>query len=94
MLINKILKCNLELDQQCHHRFYHGKCNNELAGRFCEVGRRTRTYFVLSGSVICVWPALEEILAEGKNKNKRMQIVRVRTDNNQKVIGNSFFFFN
>uniref|UniRef100_A0A915DG43 Strawberry notch n=1 Tax=Ditylenchus dipsaci TaxID=166011 RepID=A0A915DG43_9BILA len=58
-----------QMDQMCHHKYYHGKCNNEQTGKFCEVGRRTRTYFVLSGSVICVWPALEEILADHKAKS-------------------------
>lgn len=79
-------------DHTCQHKYFYGKCSNELSGKFCEVGRRTRTYFVLSGSVICVWPELEEILSDGRyNKNRRMQIVRVKTDMNQKVIGKFFF---
>lgn len=75
------------MERMCYHQYFYGKCTETAAGKFCEVGRRNRTYFILSGSVICVWPALEEILADAKHKNRRMQIVRVRTDNNQKIIG-------
>ncbi|KAI1721149.1 p-loop containing NTP hydrolase pore-1 domain-containing protein [Ditylenchus destructor] len=76
-----------QMERMCYHQYFHGKCTETAAGKFCEVGRRNRTYFILSGSVICVWPALEEILADAKHKNRRMQIVRVKTDNNQKIIG-------
>uniref|UniRef100_A0A1I7XAC9 SCP domain-containing protein n=1 Tax=Heterorhabditis bacteriophora TaxID=37862 RepID=A0A1I7XAC9_HETBA len=37
--------------KSCQHSYVHGKCKNEAAGVYCEVGRRTRTYFVLSGSL-------------------------------------------
>uniref|UniRef100_A0A183BL61 Protein strawberry notch n=1 Tax=Globodera pallida TaxID=36090 RepID=A0A183BL61_GLOPA len=79
-------------EQMCHHRYFYGKCSMELKGTFCEVGRRMRTYFVLSGSLICVWPELEEILStDGKGGKRmlrrRMQIVRVRTDGNHRIVG-------
>lgn len=81
----------------CHHRYYFGKCSAEQRGVFCEVGRQSRTYFVLSGSLICVWPELELILSDsGKLKRlRRIQIVRVKTDNNQRIVGkkNNFFYF-
>ncbi|CAK5110640.1 unnamed protein product [Meloidogyne enterolobii] len=76
--------------KMCHHRYYFGKCNAEQQrGIFCEVGRQSRTYFVLSGSLICVWPELELILSDsGKLKRlRRIQIVRVKTDNNQRIVG-------
>ena len=62
-------------------------------GIFCEVGRRKRTYFILSGSVICVWPALEGILgssnkiADQRSHHRRMQIIRVRTDAGERIVG-------
>jgi hypothetical protein len=77
-------------DQMCHHRYFFGKCSAEQRGVFCEVGRQNRTYFVLSGSLICVWPELENILSDSNSKVKRLrriQIVRVRTDNNQRIVG-------
>ncbi|KAF7636928.1 hypothetical protein Mgra_00003667 [Meloidogyne graminicola] len=75
--------------KMCHHRYYFGKCSAEQRGVFCEVGRQSRTYFVLSGSLICVWPELELILSDsGKLKRlRRIQIVRVKTDNNQRIVG-------
>ncbi|KAL3107892.1 hypothetical protein niasHT_019893 [Heterodera trifolii] len=79
-------------EQMCHHRFFYGKCSTEVKGTFCEIGRRMRTYFVLSGSLICVWPELEQILStDGKggkrSLRRRMQIVRVRTDSKQRIVG-------
>ncbi|CEF63666.1 Protein strawberry notch homolog 2 [Strongyloides ratti] len=47
----------------CQHKYFHGKCKTEEAGTYCEVGRRTRTFFVLSGSVLSVWPIIEEVLS-------------------------------
>lgn len=87
-----------QLEQYCHHKYYFGKCKVELSGHFCESGRPTRTYFVLSGSVICIWPTLEEVITEKSSKansnshSKRMQIVRVRTENSstgriEKLVG-------
>lgn len=83
-----------ELDQKCQHRYFYGKCSREMRdGIFCEVGRRKRTYFILSGSVICVWPALEGILgssnkiADQRSHHRRMQIIRVRTDAGERIVG-------
>lgn len=35
----------------CQHSYVYNKCRTETNGTYCEAGRRTRTYFVLSGSV-------------------------------------------
>uniref|UniRef100_A0AC35TN79 AAA_34 domain-containing protein n=1 Tax=Rhabditophanes sp. KR3021 TaxID=114890 RepID=A0AC35TN79_9BILA len=84
----------------CQHKYYHGKCKIER-NTYCEIGRRTRTFFVLSGSVLSVWPIIEDVLSGGqsnpvqKNSNGRelprktakMQVVRVRTNENQKIVG-------
>uniref|UniRef100_A0A0N4ZKF1 AAA_34 domain-containing protein n=1 Tax=Parastrongyloides trichosuri TaxID=131310 RepID=A0A0N4ZKF1_PARTI len=83
----------------CQHKYFHGKCKTEEAGTYCEVGRRTRTFFVLAGSVLSVWPIIEEVL-NGPNANNsgnsmkenikklsRMQVIRVRTSENQKIVG-------
>lgn len=84
-------KESLELDNQCQHRYFYDRCAREQRdGVFCEVGRRKRTYFVLSGSVICVWPALEEILGRVSSSNshhRRMQIIRVHTEGGQRIVG-------
>ncbi|KAH7729381.1 protein F20H11.2 [Aphelenchoides avenae] len=74
------------LGVKCHHMYFYGQCKLHEATNFCEVGRRSRTYFVLSGSVISVWPLLETVLS-GSRRSAKMQIVRIRTDDNQKIVG-------
>ncbi|CAD5223444.1 unnamed protein product [Bursaphelenchus okinawaensis] len=80
-----------KLGSMCFHRYLNGSCKTEEQNIFCEVGRRFRTYFVLSGSVIAVWPILEKALTEAKtNKNAatpNMQTVRIQTNGNQKLVG-------
>lgn len=71
----------------CQHNYIYGKCRTESNGTYCEVGRRTRTYFVLSGSVLSVWPIVEETLAGSDRKSCRMQVIRVRTEQDQKIVG-------
>uniref|UniRef100_A0A1I7S5S4 Protein strawberry notch homolog 1-like n=1 Tax=Bursaphelenchus xylophilus TaxID=6326 RepID=A0A1I7S5S4_BURXY len=79
------------LGTMCFHKYLIGFCRTEEQSVFCEVGRRFRTYFVLSGSVIAVWPILEKALNEAKpNKNTagpNMQTVRIQTEGNQKLVG-------
>uniref|UniRef100_A0A914W791 Uncharacterized protein n=1 Tax=Plectus sambesii TaxID=2011161 RepID=A0A914W791_9BILA len=77
----------------CQHTYFHGRCRNELSGLYCETGRRTRTYFVLSGSVLSVWPVVEDVL-EGNGgatvigkRISRMQVIRVKTEQDQKIVG-------
>lgn len=54
----------------------------------CEVGLRSRRFFVLSGSVLALWSSMERILPEGK-----IQMIRIKTTpiNNQliplKIVG-------
>lgn len=76
----------------CLHRYVNGHCKKEDQPEnkeFCEFGRRYRTYFVLTGSVIAVWPMLEKALSDARVKQQAsyMQIVRIRTDDNQKLVG-------
>ncbi|CAB3402081.1 unnamed protein product [Caenorhabditis bovis] len=74
-------------ETMCQHNYVYGKCKTEIGGTYCEVGRRTRTYFVLSGSVLSVWPIVEEVLSGGDRKSSRMQVIRVRTEQDQKIVG-------
>lgn len=76
----------------CQHKYFFGRCRNEESHTYCETGRRTRTYFVLSGSVLSVWPILEDVLGNGMSlrefrKTQRMQIIRVRTPQEDKIVG-------
>ncbi|KAM3724205.1 Protein strawberry notch [Dirofilaria immitis] len=79
-------------NKTCQHNYFHGRCRNEAMGVYCETGRRTRTYFVLSGSVLSVWPIVEEVLSSGMSareirRSQRMQIIRVRTPQEHKIVG-------
>jgi hypothetical protein len=63
-------------------------------GGECEVGLRRRTYHVLSGSVLAVWSRVEGVLAN--RANAKMQVVRLRTAEGLKIVGEykaSFNFF-
>lgn len=61
-------------------------------GHDCEVGLRRRTYNVVSGSVLSVWSRVEGVLASkmGTHNNK-MQVIRLRIDDGQKIVGKLIF---
>lgn len=56
-------------------------------GLLCEVGLRCRTYYVLCGSVLSVWNELEEVLTPLSGTNVKVQIVRLRTEDGQRIVG-------
>lgn len=56
-------------------------------GLHCEVGLRCRTYYVLCGSVLSVWNELEEVLTPVSGTNVKVQIVRLRTEDGQRIVG-------
>jgi hypothetical protein len=70
--------------------FRQGRCPISSSNRqqTCEVGLRSRRFFVLSGSVLALWSSMEQILPEGK-----IQMIRIKTTpiNNQliplKIVG-------
>ena len=54
----------------------------------CEYGLRSRTYYVLSGSVLSVWNKVESVLiSASSNFASRMQIIRMQTDDGDKIVG-------
>ncbi|NXA49707.1 SBNO1 protein, partial [Nothocercus julius] len=65
------------------------RCNCKKAGLglVCEVGLRCRTYYVLCGSVLSVWTKVEGVLASVSGTNVKMQIVRLRTEDGQRIVG-------
>lgn len=60
----------------CIHAMKHGICpsNNSNPQQTCEIGLRSRRFFVLSGSVLALWSQMERILPEGK-----IQMIRIKT---------------
>jgi len=58
------------------------------AGLTCEVGLRTRSYHVLTGSVLSVWNKVEMAIASSPGAhNNKMQVIRLRTDSGQRIVG-------
>ena len=56
--------------------------------RNCEVGLRTRRFHILAGSVLTVWTKVENLLSTLTGSSQfRLQIIRVKTDDNQKIVG-------
>ncbi|XP_062290482.1 protein strawberry notch homolog 1 isoform X2 [Scomber scombrus] len=71
----------------CSHAFWRGNCKKASVGLTCEIGLRCRTYFVLCGSVLSVWNELEEVLTPVGGTNVKVQIVRLRTEDGQRIVG-------
>ncbi|XP_048467722.1 protein strawberry notch homolog 1 [Rhincodon typus] len=71
----------------CTHAYWRGNCKKVSLGMVCEVGLRCRTYHVLCGSVLSVWTKVEGVLASVSGANVKMQIVRLKTEDGQRIVG-------
>ncbi|XP_006865435.1 PREDICTED: protein strawberry notch homolog 1 [Chrysochloris asiatica] len=71
----------------CNHAYWRGNCKKASLGLVCEIGLRCRTYYVLCGSVLSVWTKVEGVLASVSGTNVKMQIVRLRTEDGQRIVG-------
>ncbi|KAF1431197.1 hypothetical protein FQV23_0001491, partial [Spheniscus humboldti] len=71
----------------CTHAYWRGNCKKAGLGLVCEVGLCCRTYYVLCGSVLSVWTKVEGVLASVSGTNVKMQIVRLRTEDGQRIVG-------
>ncbi|KAK9968737.1 hypothetical protein ABG768_003045 [Culter alburnus] len=71
----------------CSHAYWRGNCKKVSVGLQCEIGLRCRTYYVLCGSVLSVWTKVEGVLASVSGSNVKMQIVRLRTEDGQRIVG-------
>uniref|UniRef100_A0A2I3H336 Protein strawberry notch homolog 1 n=1 Tax=Nomascus leucogenys TaxID=61853 RepID=A0A2I3H336_NOMLE len=70
----------------CTHAYWRGNCKKASLGLVCEIGLRCRTYYVLCGSVLSVWTKVEGVLASVSGTNVKMQIVRLRTEDGQRIV--------
>lgn len=66
-----------------------GNCKRMTLGLSCEVGRRQRTFHILSGSVLSVWSKVESVLAGQSGANSKIQIVRCRKSDGSRIVGKS-----
>ncbi|XP_074041916.1 protein strawberry notch isoform X2 [Leptinotarsa decemlineata] len=71
----------------CSHAYWRGNCRNVSVGHDCEVGLRRRTYNVVSGSVLSVWSRVEGVLAAKNGSHNKMQVIRLRTKEDLKIVG-------
>ena len=70
-----------------------GNCKKIAVGLQCDVGLRSRTFHVLSGSVLSVWNKVENVLASAPGgANSKMQIIRLKTDAGERIVGKSYDF--
>ena len=78
--------------RRCVHAYWAGNCKNTTAGLQCDIGLRRKTYMVLSGSILSVWHEVGKVLYnEYSNSTKRVQNVRVRLQNDKRVVGKATF---
>lgn len=71
-------------DTQCVHLCHFNSCKRIEARLKCDVGLRHRKYCILSGGILTAWPYLEKKAPEVTTK---LQIVRLRVDPKNRVIG-------
>ncbi|XP_034564841.1 protein strawberry notch homolog 1 isoform X2 [Notolabrus celidotus] len=71
----------------CSHAYWRGNCKKASVGLQCEVGLRCRTFYVLCGSVLSVWNEVEGVLTPVSGTNVKVQIVRLRTEDGQRIVG-------
>ncbi|XP_045468793.1 protein strawberry notch homolog 1-like isoform X4 [Harmonia axyridis] len=67
----------------CTHKYWTGHCS---IGTTCESGLRSKTYHVLAGSVLPIWLKIEAAISEKKSESK-MQVIRLKTQDNIKIVG-------
>ena len=78
----------------CSHAYWRGNCKRTSVGLPCEVGVRCRTYHILGGSVLGCWTKVEAVLASLPGGHaSRMQIIRIRTDEGERIVGMYPAFF-
>lgn len=74
----------LVTDQKCVHLCFFNSCKRIERKLDCTVGLRHRKYCILSGGILTAWPYIEKSTPEATRK---LQIIRLRLDANNRVIG-------
>lgn len=83
---NKQYELSLNL---CYHAFKskNHTCKIIREGGECEEGRRKRNYHVISGSLLSVWPQIEEALGSCTvRKERKIKMVRINNEE-ERIIG-------
>ncbi|KAJ8043881.1 Protein strawberry notch-like 1 [Holothuria leucospilota] len=75
-------------ETMCSHKYLKNRCRNMDVGIPCDTGLRSRTFYILSGSVLSVWSRVERILISLRGgRETKMQLIRVRTADHSKLVG-------
>ena len=72
---------------KCRHKFLHKQCRFDQPNNPCEVGLRSSTKYVLSGSVLGVWSHLCKALTNDATGNFYLQVVRLYTTDLEREVG-------
>ncbi|XP_034481460.1 protein strawberry notch [Drosophila innubila] len=67
--------------RMCSHIYWNRRCP---FGIKCGVGLRVRTYHVLSGLMLPIWDRIALII---EKDGRKIQMIRVKTDDNRKIVG-------
>ncbi|XP_030560834.1 protein strawberry notch [Drosophila novamexicana] len=67
--------------RMCSHIYWNRRCP---FGIKCGVGLRVRTYHVLSGLMLPIWDRIALII---EKDGRKIQMIRVKTDENKKIVG-------
>uniref|UniRef100_UPI00358DE5C9 protein strawberry notch homolog 1 isoform X3 n=1 Tax=Myxine glutinosa TaxID=7769 RepID=UPI00358DE5C9 len=71
----------------CSHAYWRGRCRRACLGLPCDIGLRNRTFHVLGGSVLRSWGRVEAVMASRSGGSLKVQVVRLRTEDDQRIVG-------
>ncbi|XP_071944969.1 protein strawberry notch homolog 1-like [Antedon mediterranea] len=74
-------------EMHCNHSYGTGNCKLTTSTTRCKSGLRKTNYHVLTGSVLSVWSRVEQVLRRHPGSQSKMQIIRVRLEDDSKLIG-------
>lgn len=70
-------------DMQCWCNPNNANHRKSRGGKFCPMGRRESTSYVLAGAVVPIWPAIQHVVID--QRNKYIQVVRCVTQGERLV---------
>ncbi|XP_033106930.1 uncharacterized protein LOC117108876 [Anneissia japonica] len=71
----------------CTHSYRTGKCKLTTSTSQCKHGVRKTPYHILTGSVLSVWSKVEQVLRRHPGSQSKMQIIRVKLEDDSKLVG-------
>lgn len=53
----------------------------------CEVGKTTQSIHLFTGAILPIWGEIEKVLSTKTRRKSRLRIIRIVTDNGQRLVG-------